>query len=169
MQNLYANQQWITIALIFFGIIGYIAFIRWRDRKWIENRFGDQKILAMSFGVNYFGRDSESGKPRKSSGFLLLLPDRIFYRSRAVGLELTIINKNIAHVYPDNSIKGYDLHQSVVKIDFLNENDEPDSAAFKVPYPPQWIRAIENNLLEKSQKSEVGDQSLKKPGVGGKE
>jgi len=29
----------------------------------------------------------------------------------------------------------------------MNENDKQDSAAFKVPYPPQWIHAIENNLL----------------------
>ena len=148
MHNLYANQQWIYIALIFFGIIGYVAFIRWRDRKWIETRFGDQKILAMSFGVNYFGRASEPGKPRKSSGFLLLLPDQVFYRSRTARLELSIVGRKIAHVYPDNSIKGYNLHQSVMKIDFINEHDEKDSAAFKVPYPPQWIRAIENNLLK---------------------
>ena len=160
MQNIYANQQWIYIALIFFGIIGYIAFIRWRDRKWIENRFGDQKILAMSFGVNYFGRASEPGKPRKSSGFLLLLPDRLFYRSRTIGLELTIIGENIARVYPDNSIKGYNLHQSVVKIDFINEDNEHDSAAFKVPYPPQWVQAIEHNLLEKSQKLEARKQRV---------
>jgi hypothetical protein len=148
MQNLYANQQWIYIALIFFGIIGYIAFIRRRDRKWIEKRFGDQKVLAMSFGVNYFGRASEPGKPRKSSGFLLLMPDQLFYRSRTARLELQIVGRNIARVYPDSSIKGYNLHQSVVKIDFINENDERDSAAFKVPYPPQWINAIQNNLLK---------------------
>jgi hypothetical protein len=58
------------------------------------------------------------------------------------------VGRKIAHVYPDNSIKGYNLHQSVMKIDFINEHDEKDSAAFKVPYPPQWIRAIENNLLK---------------------
>ena len=148
MTSIYANQQWMFIALIFFGIIGYIAFIRWRDRKWIENRFSEQKILAMSFGVNYFGRASEPGKPSRSSGFLLLLPDRLFYRSRTARLELSIPGKNIAHVYPDNSIKGVNLHQSVVKIDFMNENDKQDSAAFKVPYPPQWIHAIENNLIK---------------------
>ncbi|MEK6196075.1 MAG: hypothetical protein N2F24_17820 [Deltaproteobacteria bacterium] len=149
MNNLYANQGWIFIALIFFGIIGYIAFIRWRDRNWIENRFGDKKILAMSFGVNYFGRASEPGKPRKSSGFLLLLQDQIFYRSRTARLELSIAGDKIARVYPDNSIKGYNLHQSVVKIDFINENDDKDAAAFKVPYPPQWVHAIENNFLKK--------------------
>ena len=148
MNNLYANQGWLFIAFIFFGIIGYIAYIRWRDRNWIGKRFGDQKILAMSFGVNYFGRSSEPGKPRKSSGFLLLLPDRIFYRSRTARLELSIVSRNIAKVYPDNSIKGYNLHQSVVKIDFINENDDRDSAAFKVPYPPQWIQAIQHNLLK---------------------
>jgi len=150
MHNLYANQGWIFIAFIFFGIIGYIAFIRWRDRNWIENRFGDQKILAMSFGVNYFGRASEPGKPRKSSGFLLLLQDQIFYRSRTARLELSIVGDKIVRVYPDNSIKGYNLHQSVVKIDFINENDDRDAAAFKVPYPPQWIQAIEHNLLTKN-------------------
>ena len=146
MQNLYTNQQWIYIALIFFGIIGYVAFIRWRDRKWIEKRFGDKKILAMSFGVNYFGRASEPGKPRKSSGFLLLLQDRLFYRSRTARLELEIIGREIARVYPDTSIKGVELHQSVMRVDFINENGRRDSAAFKVPYPPQWIQAIQHNL-----------------------
>ena len=149
MTGLYANQQWVFIAIIFFGIIAYIACIRWRDRKWIEKRFSGQKVLAMSFGVNYFGRASEPGKPRRSSGFLLLLPDQLFYRSRSARLELSISGKNIAHVYPDNSLKGVNLHQSVVKIDYINENNDKDSAAFKVPYPPQWIRAIETQFLSR--------------------
>ena len=150
--GLYANQQWVFIAIIFFGIIAYIAYIRWRDRIWIEKRFSGQKVLAMSFGVNYFGRASEPGKPRRSSGFLLLLPDQLFYRSRGARLELSIPGKNIAHVYPDNSLKGVDLHQSVVKIDFINENANKDSAAFKVLYPPQWISAIETHLLARQNK-----------------
>ena len=154
MTGLYANQQWVFIAIIFFGIIAYIAFIRWRDRIWIEKRFSGQKVLAMSFGVNYYGSASEPGKPRSSSGFLLLLPDQLFYRSRSARLELSIPGKNIAHVYPDNSLKGVNLHQSVVKIDFINKNNDRDSAAFKVPYPPQWIHAIKNNLLKKNPDAE---------------
>lgn len=148
MTGIYANQQWLLIAILFFGIIAYIAFIRWRDRKWIEQRFKGQKILAMSFGVNYFGRASEPGKPRKSSGFLLLLTNQVFYRSRTSRLELSIPAEKIAQVYPDNSLKGVSLHQSVVKIDFINKNNDRDSAAFKVPYPPQWIHAIQNILLK---------------------
>ena len=145
------HQQWVFFALVVFGIIAYIAIIRWRDRKWIEERFGNQNVRAMSFGVNYWGRKTEPGKPRRSSGFLLLLPDRVFYRSRVKKIELDIPGAKIARVYHDRSHKGVDLHQSLVKIDFLNSNDERDTAAFKVPYPPQWIQAIENIAPKKPQ------------------
>ena len=143
------EQQWIFIAIAFFGIIGYIAWMRWRDRKWIDERFGSRPILAMSFGVNFFGKATEPGKPRRSSGFLLLLNDALFYRSRVKKIELEIRGTRIARVYHDRSHKGVDLHQSLVKIDFLNDQNQKDTAAFKVPYPPQWINAIENNLLKK--------------------
>ena len=143
------HQQWVYFALIVFGIIAYVAFIRWRDRRWIEERFGSQNVRAMSFGVNYWGSASEPGKPRRSAGFLLLLPDRLFYRSRIRKIELEIPASKIARVYHDRNHKGVELHQSLVKIDFLNSNGERDTAAFKVPYPPQWINAIEQTLVKK--------------------
>ena len=152
MMDFLAKQEWILIALIFFGVIAYISWLRWRDRKWIENRFGSQNILAMSFGINYFGRATEPGAPRKSSGFLLLLSDRLFYRSRLKKMELEIPAASIARVYHDRSHKGVDLHQSLVKVDFINSRQEKDTAAFKVPYPPQWINAIENALLPKNKR-----------------
>jgi len=148
MVEILKQQQWLVIALVFFGIMAYIAWVRWQDRKWIDKRFGGHNVLAISFGVNFFGSAAEPGKPRKSSGFLLLLPDRLFYRSRIKKLELDIPAAKIARVYHDRSHKGVNLHQSLLKIDFLNPRNERDTAAFKVPYPPQWINAIENNLLK---------------------
>jgi hypothetical protein len=147
MPNFLIHQQWLLIALIFFGIIGYIAWIRWRDRKWIEARFGKDPALAMSFGVNYYGRATEPGKPKRSSGFLLLLPDRLFYRSRMAGLEIEIASSQIHRVYPGHTHKGVELHQSVVKVEFLTPDGQKDVVAFKVPYPPQWVHAIEGTLL----------------------
>jgi len=155
MLDILKHQQWIVIALAFFGIMTYIAIIRWRDRKWIDARFGNQNLQAISFGVNYFGRATEPGKPRRSSGFLLLLPGSLFYRSRVKKIELEIPGSRIARVYHDRTHKGVDLHVSLVKIDFLNAQDQKDTAAFKVPYPPQWIHAIENNLLNKTIRSKV--------------
>lgn len=144
------HQQWLIIAVVFCGIIGYISWMRWQDRKWIEARFGSRTRLAISFGVNYFGSVSEPGKPRRSSGFLLLLSDQLFYRSRVKKIELEIPGARIKRVYHDRTHKGVDLHQSLVKIDFLNDQNQQDTAAFKVPYPPQWMQAIENTLLKKT-------------------
>ncbi len=149
------QQQWLIIAVVFFGIMAYIAWVRWQDRRWIDRRFGTDNVMAISFGVNFFGSATDPGKPRKSSGFLLLLPDRLFYRSRIKKLELEIPAAQIARVYHDRSHKGVNLHQSLVKIDFINTRNERDTAAFKVPYPPQWINAIENNLVSKAGGSKV--------------
>jgi hypothetical protein len=154
MLDILKHQQWIIIALVFFGFLAYIAIIRWLDRKWIDERFGSRNLKAMSFGVNYFGRAAEPGKPRRSSGFLLLLPDCLFYRSRIKKIELKIPANRIARVYHERTHKGIDLHMSLVKIDFLNADDQRDTAAFKVPYPPQWIRAIETSLLKTSAEAE---------------
>jgi hypothetical protein len=150
--NIFANQQWIFIAIVFFGIIFYISWLRWRERKWIEKRFGEERAIAMSFGVNYFGRTTEPGAPRKSSGFLLMFPDKLFYRSRLTKLELEIPGHRLTRVYHDSNHKGIDLHQSLMKVDFLNHKGQKDTAAFKVPYPPQWIQAVEATLVRRNRK-----------------
>ncbi len=142
------EQQWIVIAALFFGVIVYISIRRWLDQHWIEKRFGKNNIRAVSFGVNYYGRSSELGPPRRSSGFLILLPDGLFYRSRWRKLEVHLPSPRMLSVYHDNAHKGVDLNQSIVKIEFLTEEGKKDSVAFKVPYPPQWIQAIGGLLPE---------------------
>jgi len=142
-----SNPQWLFIALIFFGIMAYIVWIRRQDRRWIEKRFGMDRVRMMSFGVNYFGCISEPGKPGRSSGFLLLTRDEVFFRSRIAGKKLSIPGRAIQSVYHDNAHKGEALHQSVMKIDFINARGNGDCAAFKVPYPPQWIAAVKSAFL----------------------
>lgn len=36
MIELLKQQQWLIIAVVFFGIMAYIAWVRWRDRKWTD-------------------------------------------------------------------------------------------------------------------------------------
>lgn len=148
------NDQWTVIAIIFFGILAYIAWVRWRDQHWIEKTYGRENVLAMSFGVNYFGKASEPGKPRRSSGFLLLLKDKLVFKSRFSSTAVEIPAPLIKNIYPDNTHKGINLHQSIMKVDFLDPENKRESVAFRVPYPPQWIQAIENispNLIEKTE------------------
>ncbi len=146
MSNVFGNQHWLVIALAFFGFLAYIAWNRWQDRRHIEKRFGLENVLAMSFGVYYYGNATDPGPPRRTSGFFLLLPGCIYFCSRRAKLEIEIPFKCINRVYHGSTLKDVDLHQSVVKIDFLNRQQHKDTAAFKMPYPPQWIQLIENKI-----------------------
>ncbi len=141
------EKQWLLILLVFFGFIAYLAWLRARERRWIAKRFGEDKIIAMSFGVEYFGKSSEPGPPRGTRGFLLLLEDRLFFRGRFKQLEVEVPGASIIKIHHGNAHKGVDLHQSVIKIDFIAPEESKDAVAFKVPYPPQWISAMEKAFL----------------------
>ncbi len=141
--ELIIEKQWLLILLVFLGVVLYLALLRARERKWIANRFGEDKIIAMSFGVEYFGKSSEQGPPRGARGFLLLLEDRLFYRGRFKKREVEIPGASITKIHHGNTHKGVDLNQSVIKIDFTAPEGHEDAVAFKVPYPPQWISAME--------------------------
>ncbi|MDM8522555.1 hypothetical protein QUF80_04215 [Desulfococcaceae bacterium HSG8] len=146
MMKFSSGSEWLVISLIFFGIIFYISWRRWQDRKWIQKRFAGREVRAMSFGVSYFGRETDPGAPRCNSGFLLLLSDGIFYRSRSAGVELEIPIPGVRRVYPDTRHKGVNLNRSVIRVEFEYEENQADTATFSVPYPPQWIRAIRKSL-----------------------
>ena len=144
MEKFIVGQQWLLIALIFFGVILYFSWRRWQDQKFIDACFGKDRLLALSFGVGCFGRAGQSGAPRRRNGFLVLLPDALFFRSHSGNVEVKVPVAAIVRVYHGRSHKGVELRQSLVKVDFIAERDRRDTLAFKVPYPPQWIRAIEN-------------------------
>lgn len=136
------QPKWMVILLVALGVLGAFAWQRWRERNWIAQRFGWESVVTCSFGVRYFGTAREPGGPRRLNGVLLLTVDRIFFRNHRTGLELDVPGSRIIRIYHGVRHKEVDLNQSVVKIDFLNYRDEEDTAAFKVPYPPQWIKAV---------------------------
>lgn len=144
--NSWLGQPWLIIAGILVILVTIIC-TRYLDRKWIEARFGKNRARAMSFGVSAYIKTKGNKKPTASSGFLLLLPERLFYRSRLARMEIDIPAANMVRVYHGTSLKGQELHHSVVKIDFVDEHNNKNTVAFKVPYPPQWINAIENTLI----------------------
>ena len=146
--NFLGEQQWLVFALIFFGVIAYVALIRWRDRVWIHRQYGLDNARMMSFGVNYYGLASETSRRKPSSGFLLLLPDRIVYRSRFRRKTIEITGDRIVAVSHGTSHGGVKLHQPVIKIAFQTKDDTRDAAAFKVPYPVQWMGAIKAGFIE---------------------
>ena len=154
------NPNWLLFALIFLGIIFYLAYSRQRETKRILDKFEKKNIIITSFGVNYYGLESEPGAPLRSSGALVLLKDGIYYRARHANRELFIPGSSITYLGVSQSHKGKDLHQTVVVIQFLNQDGREEKAAFRIPYPAQRVAAIKANLLDK--KSQVSKKPPQK-------
>jgi hypothetical protein len=142
------NPNWLVFALLFLGIIFYLAYMRQRETKRITDKFDQKDIIITSFGVNYYGLESEPGGPLRSAGALVLLKDGIYYRARFSKRELMIRATSIAYIGVTDTHKGKDLHQTVVVLQFLNPDGKEEKAAFRIPYPAQWVAAIKSNLLD---------------------
>jgi hypothetical protein len=143
------NPNWLIFAILFLGIVFYLAYMRQRETKRIADKFDKSEIIITSFGVNYYGLESEPGGPLRSSGALVLLKDGIYYRARYANRELHIPGSAITYIGVTNVHKGKDLHQTVVVLQFLNPEGKEEKAAFRMPYPAQWVAAIKSNLLDK--------------------
>jgi hypothetical protein len=142
------NPSWLIFALLFLGVIFYLAYMRQRETKRITDKFDKERIVITSFGVNYYGLESEPGGPLRSAGALVLLKDGIYYRARFARRELHIPGSAITYIGVTNVHKGKDLHQTVVVLQFLSPEGREERAAFRIPYPGQWVSAIKKNLLE---------------------
>ena len=151
-----SGPQWIVIALVFFGIVFYMARLRHLERKLIEERFPGRTALAQSFGVGFFGLASNPERPKRQSGFLVLFPDRLFFRSRNGRVEIEIEAIGLVRVYHSHEHKGVQLGQLVMTVDFLDSAGSRESAAFRVPYPHQWISIIKSTLQPETGGDEAG-------------
>ena len=141
------NPSWLVFALLFLAIMFYLAYMRQRETRRILARFDKSQIILTSFGVNYYGRDSEPGGPLRSSGALVLVKSGLYYRARFANRELFVPGPSITYIGVSNQHKGKDLHQNVVVIHFLNEEGKEEKAAFRIPYPGQWVAAIKAHLI----------------------
>ncbi len=157
------NPSWLTFAIVFLGIIFYLAYMRQRETRRITRKFPREQIVLTGFGVNYYGLESEPGRPLRSSGALVLLRDALYYRARFSRVELTIPGAAITYIGVTDTHKNKPLHQNVVAIRFMNAEGREEKAAFRIPYPAQWVTAIKANLIENKTLSSGPGTGHRKP------
>ena len=138
----FLEAGWIPIFFVAGVIIAGMAWKRRLDLKWIKKRFGPDLVIVSSFGACCFGLESDPGPLRPKKGVLLLMAGRLFFGNPRSGLELDIPGDRIMRVSHGVRHKNKELGHSVIIVDFLDAQGKVDRAAFKVPYPPQWIKAI---------------------------
>jgi hypothetical protein len=142
------NPSWLVFALLFLAVLLYLVYMRNREARRISEMFPRDRVVLTSFGVNYYGLESEPGGPLRSTGVLVLLKDSLYYRARFANRELTIPGAAITHIGVTDTHKGKALHQYVVAIRFLNAAGKEEKAAFRMPLPAQWTAAIKATLIQ---------------------
>ncbi len=144
-----SDNSWIIFIIIFGGLIGYIAIMQRVESARILKKFDRTSIILMSFGVNYFGLESEPGRPARSTGCLVLSLDGLYYRARHTNRELTIPGGTITNIEVIDVHKGKSLHQKVIGINFLNPDGKVDRAAFRIPHPARWVDTIKKRFMNR--------------------
>jgi len=141
----------VIIGIFFLGVIALMTGLTQRDKKWVRKNYKREDIIALGFGIVCYGLDSEKGAPKKHKGFLLIHRGGVLFKGRFSDVLFDIPGKSIQKAYHGDSHKGAKLYQSAVKIDFLRapENREIETIAFKMAYPPQWIKIIGKTFLAK--------------------
>ena len=143
------NFETLLFGVLFMGAIFLIAYIRNLEARRIRKKFSEDEILLSSFGVQYYGVESDPGKILKSTGVLVLTKNGIFYRAKFLNRTLQIPGDKISSITAVDTFKGKNMYQRIVAINFVNEKGARDRAGFRIPYPERWSIAINKVFLEK--------------------
>lgn len=147
----------VIISIFFLCVIAIMTGLTYRDKQWVKKNYKKEDIIALGFGIVCYGLDSEKGAPKKHKGFLLIHRGGVLFKSRFSDILYDILGNSIKKVYHGDSHKGAKLYQSAVKIDFLtsaesddlenNDSEKVETIAFKMAYPPQWIKIIGKTFM----------------------
>ncbi len=145
MKNL--NFYYYLVAAIFLATVVFYNWLKQKDYRKIISRFKESDILLKTFGVKYFGKESEKGKILNSEGFMVLLKDGLFYRGSFDKKELFIPKGKIFSIAITDHHKGEILERECLAFYFENEFGELDRVAFSIPHPEIWVKGVKENLV----------------------
>lgn len=137
-----SGTEVLIFGIIFMAAVFLLAFLRNMESRRIRKKFQDNEILLSAFGVNFYGVDSEGGKPLRSIGALVLTHKGIYYHARFKNRELLIKPDQFSSLSVIETFKGKEMHIKVVAFNFINDEGKRDRAAFRIPYPERWSRAL---------------------------
>ena len=142
------NLPPIALGAIIFGIVLLMALIRHIETKNISNRYSSDDLLLVSFGVTYFGQESKISKPQRKAGAIALVSTGVFFHSRFGHLEVFIPRERIKLIGTTDFFCDKPLNDTVIQISFMNDSDELDRMAFRIPAPAKWINTMKRHLLQ---------------------
>ncbi len=131
------------------GTVLLIAFIRNMEARNLRRKLGEGEILLSAFNVHYYGVESAHKMPFNSMGALGLTKEGLYYCSRFLKRELFIAGRQLSSISVTDDFRGKNMYGNVVVFNFINDKGERDRAAFRIPYPERWSKAINELFLKR--------------------
>ncbi len=145
------NKGTLIVGGLFMGVVLLISFIRNMETKRLRNKLGEGNILLSGFNVHYYGVESEPKMPFNSIGAMGLSKEGLYYCSRFLKRELFIAGNQFSSISVTDDFKGKNMYGNVVVFNFINASGDRDRAAFRIPYPERWSKAINQLFLNKKE------------------
>ncbi len=143
------NINTLIVGGLFMGIIFLLSFIKNMESRRLRRKLGVGRILLSGFNVHYYGLESDERVPFKCMGVLGLSGEGLYFCSRILKRELFIKGEKFTSISVTDDFNGKDMYGNVVVFNFINDKDTQEKAAFRIPYPEKWSKAITDLFLKK--------------------
>lgn len=142
------NYLYLLLAGIFLFILVFYNWLKQYILKREILKFNKQDILMHTFGVYYYGVESEKGGLLNSQGLMILLRSGLYYKGGFDKKELFIPNGKLLSIVVTDHHKGELTYRKCLAFYFENEKGEVDRAAFLIPHPKIWVDRIREVLAK---------------------
>ncbi len=143
------NLNTLIFGGIFMGIIFLLSFVKNLESGRLRKKLGEGQILLSGFNVHYYGLESDDKLLFNSMGALGLSSEGLYYCSRILKKELFIKGEQFSSIIVTDDFNGKNMYGHVVAFSFISEKGAHERAAFRIPYPEKWSKAITELFLKK--------------------
>lgn len=132
----------VLIILIILVILKYLE--KSRAEKILKN-YSKEEIKAFSSNVNFFGLKSKGLSQIRGNGALLLTKEYLYFEMWIPKKKVKIPLEKIKNIEEAKSFLGKTRFTPLLKIDFIDENNQKNSCAWQVRKLKKWIAIINQN------------------------
>ncbi|TFG03769.1 MAG: hypothetical protein EU542_00935 [Promethearchaeota archaeon] len=109
----------------------------------IKQKFAGNDILLTSRGANFFGQESKGLGQIRGNGVLLLTNKELYFGMWTPKKDLKIPIVAIKSIENPKSFLGKSVLRKLLKINFINDGDDLDAAAWYVKDLVSWTQELE--------------------------
>ena len=139
------NPAYYMGALVFLVVIA-MAIIRQKETKAITRRFSREETKLVAFAVTFYGVESENKKPLRVQGALILTDSLLAFQSRFGDRGFDLPVDAVSSIGTTDRFCGKNLYQTVISIEFQSEGNKTERAAYRIPHPARWVKAVRSAI-----------------------